>query len=238
MKHPIMKLLLLLLLTGAILTATPQVASAQFAGKLTYKLVNPNDILYMVYYQNGNNARVDARTVSKADTTQVTSTQDTLLFDIAGKKTTHLQYKTGNAYIMVNTATMTLAMSGKVPQQQLSVQTVGPETVDGYACTHYTVIGQMGHYTSKREVWVTTSLGTPGIQVAGGYLYWTPDFPQEIKLLAAGGTGVIVRSKISSPGLTIQMDLIGVDTKTPDAFLFKVPSRYSIVDRTQMTMPN
>jgi len=230
-----MKFLLVLLLAFA-----GQAASAQFAGKLTYKLVNPNDILYMVYYQNGNDARVDARTVSKADTTQVTSTQDTLLFDIAGKKTTHLQYKSGNAYIMVNTATMTLqAMGGKgVPQQQLSVQTIGTETVDGYACTHYIVVGQIGSYTSKREVWVTTSLGTPGIQVAGGYLYWTPDFPQEIKLLAAGGAGVIVRSKISSPGLTIQMDLIGVDTKTPDASLFKVPARYSIVDRTQMTMPN
>lgn len=235
LKLPIMKLLL-----AIALACTGQLASAQFAGKLTYKLVNPNDILYMVYYQNGNNARVDARTVSKSDTTQVTSTQDTLLFDIAGKKTTHLQYKTGNAYIMMNTASLTLqAMGGKgMPQQDLSVQTVGAETVNGYACTHYIVIGTIGHYTSKRDVWVTTSLGTPGIQVAGGYLYWTPDFPQEIKLLAAGGAGVIVRSSIKSPGMSLTMDLIGVDTKKPDASLFKVPARYAVVDRSQMMVPN
>ena len=40
------------------------------------------------------------------------------------------------------------------------------ETVNGYPCTHYVVEGKTGNYVSKREVWVTTALGTPGIQVA------------------------------------------------------------------------
>lgn len=227
------------IILAAILACAAQAASAQFAGKLTYKVVNSTSTLYMTYYQNGNNARVDARSLSKADTTQVTNVQDTLLFDIAGRKTTHLSYKMGMAFIMMNMATFTQQVSGgKGVQQDLSVQTVGPETVNGYACTHYVVVGTMGHYTSKRDVWVTTSLGNPGIQVAGGYLYWTPDFPQEIKLVQAGGTGVIVKSQISSPGLTITMNLVGVDTKTPDARLFQVPSRYTVVDRTKMGAPN
>ncbi|HVU98654.1 MAG TPA: DUF4412 domain-containing protein [Puia sp.] len=211
-------------------------AQAQFSGKLTYRIVNPTSTLTMVYYQNGNNARVDARSVSNTDTTQVVNVQDTLLFDLAAHKTTHLQYKTGMAYIMPNTGAMAQQVAAAT-NSTVTVQTIGAETVNGYACTHYQMLGKTGSYVSKREIWVTASLGTPGIQVAGGYLYWTPEFVQETKLLAAGGAGVVVKSLVNMPGLMTTMDLIAVDTNPPNGSLFAVPSRYTLVDRSQMTIP-
>ena len=212
-------------------------ADAQFAGKLTYSIVSKDHTLYMVYYQNGNNARVEARSLSNADSS-VLNTQDTLLFDIAAKKTTHLVYKTGMAVIMMNTATFAQqALVNSKSQSSVSVQTIGAETVNGYACTHYVIVGQTGKAISKRDVWVTTSLGTPGIQVVGSFLYYTPDFQQEQKLVAAGGAGVVVKTSISIPGFTTVMNLVSVDTKTPAARLFSVPSWYTVVDRSNMTVP-
>ena len=211
-------------------------AQAQFAGKLTYRIVNPTSTLTMVYYQNGNNARVDAWSFSNADTTVITNVQDTLLFDIAGLNITHLQYQTGRAIIAKTAPTLvkgTLGGMGTV----INIQTIGAETVNGYACTHFVISTQTGQITSKKDIWVTTSLGTPGIQVAGGYLYYTPDFPQEIKLLAAGGAGVVVKTSISTGKMSVVMNLIAVDTKPPSLRLFAVPARYTIVDNTQMTVP-
>lgn len=225
-----------IILAGIIPLLACWTAQAQFAGKLTYRIVNSTSILTMVYYQSGNNARVDAQSVSTTDTTKVLNVQDTLLFDIAGRKMTHLQYKTGMAFITQNTAAMAQQAMAST-KSTVTVQTVGPETVNGYPCTHYVVEGKTGNYVSKREVWVTTALGTPGIQVAGGYLYWTPDFEQEIKLVAAGGSGVVVKSSVTAPGLSTVMNLIGVDMKAPGAGTFAVPGRYTVVDRSQMTMP-
>ena len=225
-----------IILTG-LLACALQFAHAQFGGKLTYQVINSSNTLTMIYYQNGNNARVDAWSVSKSDTTNVNH-QDTLLFDIAGRKTTHLVYKTGMAVIMPNTAAMTLqAIAASGLQPKITVQTIGAETVNGYACTHYVIIDQTYRYTSKRDVWVTTSLGTPGIQVMSGYLYYTPDYPQEVQLIAAGGAGVVVKSVVSVPGLTTTMNLVAVDPKTPPAALFNVPSYYVVSDRSNMTLP-
>ena len=221
---------------AGLLACCVSTAHAQFAGKLTYRLVNPTSTLTMVYYQNGNNARVDAQSVSNSDTTKVVNVQDTLLFDIAGRKMTHLQYKTGMAYITMNTAALAQQAMAST-QSTVTVQTIGPETVNGYPCTHYVVEGKTGNYVSRREVWVTTALGTPGIQVAGGYLYWTPDFEQEIKLVAAGGAGVVVRSSVKAPGLSSVMDLVEVDTRAPNGRVFAVPAWYTVVDRSQMTVP-
>jgi len=225
------------IILAGLLVCSVWTAQAQFAGKLTYRIVNPTSTLTMIYYQNGNNARVDAQSVSNTDTTKVVNVQDTLLFDIAGRKMTHLQYKTGMAYITQNTAALAQQAMAST-QSTVTIQTVGPETVNGYSCTHYVVVGQTGHLVTKRDIWVTTALGTPGIQVAGGYLYWTPDFVQEIKLVAAGGAGVVVKSQVTGPGLSTTMNLIAVDTKTPGASVFAVPSWYTVVDRSQMTIPS
>jgi hypothetical protein len=215
-----------------------QTVTAQFAGKLTYKIVYPTYTLAMTYWQNGNSAKVTAYSVANSDTTKMTNTQDTLLFDIAGKTTTHMAYRTGVAAIMPNIGALAQqATAGSGLQQTTTVTNLGTETVNGYSCTHYLIASTTGHYTLKREVWVTTSLGTPGVQVIGGYLYYTADFPQAVKLLAAGGAGVVVKSLVNMPGLMTTMNLVGVDTNVPGASLFTVPGWYRVVDNSQMAMP-
>jgi hypothetical protein len=166
----------------------------------------------------------------------VTNTQDTLLFDLNAATMTHLVYVSHMAVLSRNTAAVyQQAMAkagGKGMQPAISVTNIGPETVDGYACTHYQITTQMGYATTKRDMWVTSSLGIPGVQVAGGYLYYTVDFPDGIKLRAEGGTGVVVKSQVTGPGLHTVMDLVAVDTNVPAASQFVVPSWYTIVDHT------
>jgi hypothetical protein len=209
-------------------------ARGQFGGKLTYKIIRPTEILTMVYYESGNNARMDARMTSPTDTTQVLNTQDTMLFDIAGRKMTKMQYKTGMAFITVNTATLAMAVLKKSIN---SVQTVGPETVNGYACTHYILSSQTGNFVTKRDLWITSSLGNPGVQVVGSFLYLTSEHPQMVALAQAGATGVVVKCTMKATGVNMEMNLVGVDQRRLPASTFQVPSRYTVVDRTNFPIP-
>jgi Domain of unknown function (DUF4412) len=227
---------------AALFAGAAMVAHAQWNGKLTYKVantLNTTSTLMMVYYQNGNNARVDAWSVSQADTTKILNTQDTLLYNISGLTTIHLQYKTGRAYLQKNTSSITQQlMASKGKSVTATIETKGPETVNGYPCTHYVMVTPgMGNKPTTRDVWVTQSLGNPSIQVMGSYLYYTPDNDNEIKLLAAGAAGVVVKTTVTVPGATMTTTLTAVDTKTPPASMFKVPSWYSLIDETNMPMP-
>ena len=215
-----------------------QATTAQFAGKLTYKIVTPNNMLTITYWQNGTSAKIAARSVAGSDSTHVTNTQDTLLYDIQGLKTTHLVYRTGRAVIMPNSGELTQQVIARSRgQQNIAVQTTGAETVNGYVCTHYVITTGAGNYITKRDVWVTKNLGSPGVQVVGEYLYYTPDFPAAVKLLAAGGSGVVVKSVTATPWLTTTMNLVAVDTTAPPASFFAVPGWYTVSDKSQMSLP-
>jgi hypothetical protein len=126
-------------------------------------------------------------------------------------------------------------MKGK---SSVTVTSAGQETVNGYNCTHFVmaITSMMGN--STRDVWVTKDLGPAAtVWVVGSYLYFPPGYPHLDKLIAAGADGVVVKS-VSSVGanhsLETTMNLVRVDKHAPSAALFQVPSRYNLVDETNL----
>jgi hypothetical protein len=217
-------------------------ARAQFAGKLVYQIVRPNVIVNMTYYQSGNNVHVDAYTIDVKKGVVDSSTlfpQDTILFDLSKGTETHLQRHTGRAIISQYTATI-LAQAGYGKSiSSVSVQMVGPDTANGYSCTHFVekYNGVKPFGASQRDVWVTNTLGNPGILVVGSFLYYTPGSQRLQGLNNAGCTGVVVRAKMTGMGQTMVMNLIDVNTKRVSPSLFQVPSYYTVIDNSGYIPP-
>lgn len=210
---------------------------AQFGGKLVYQIVRPTVVLTMTYYQTGNNVHVEAYSmqVKKGVVDSSTlSVQDTILFDLSKATETHLQRQTGRAIISPYTATI-IAQTAYGKASSSTVELVGPDTANGYTCTHYiqknSGMGPFGR--GQCDVWVTNSLGNAGILVMGSYLYYTPGSQRLQALNTAGCAGVVVRTKTSGVGPTVVMDLVSVETKKRvNPALFQIPSYYFVIDNS------
>ena len=222
-----------------------QTASAQFTGKLVYEIDRPKEKLVMTYYQSGTAAHVEAYNITTnngvTDTTTV-NPQDTILFDFANSNETHLQWRYQRAMKTRYTDdVLTAATTAK--GKSLGTTTVtnkGADTANGYNCTHFVLTTTSQFGSSTRDVWVTGDLGpAPTAWVLGSYLYFTPGFPTFTKLTAAGANGIVVKSTASNArqGVISVMNLVVVDTHTPNPALFQVPSYYTVFDRTGFTLP-
>jgi Domain of unknown function (DUF4412) len=224
-----------------------QCAFAQFTGRLVYEVDKATDKTVMAYYQKGTSGLIEAyneKLVNGATDTTTLHAQDTLLFDFAGATETHMQYKTMSAYKTKYSATeaQEVAANKPIAKGTVDVTSKGAETVNGYNCTHYVITSSSMLGTSTRDVWITGDLGpAPAVYVISLYTYFTPGHPVLAKLTAAGANGVVVKSVSSyaKASLVTTMNLILIDTKTPlKAALFQVPSRYTMMDRTNFTMPS
>jgi hypothetical protein len=167
--------------------------------------------------------------------------QDTLLFDFAAATETHLQYATMHAYKQKYMGTIMAAAGGKTAGT-LSVSAAGTATVNGYNCNLYVVTTKAVFGTSTKDVMTTNDIGgSPTLWVVGAFTYYTPGYPHFTKLTAAGASGVVVQvnSSFSKQGLQYSMNLISADTKFVPRVrgYFAVPSRYNLIDETNMTIP-
>ena len=222
---------------GAALTLATGTATAQFTGKLVYQVVRPHVVLTMTYYQSGSMVHIEAYTMNVKKGVIDSSTlfaQDTILFDVSKGTETHLQKATHFTIITPYSMTLAAQAGYGAAISSTSVQPSGTGTINGYSCAHfiekYTGGGPFG--SDQRDVWATTTLGAPSILVVGSYLYYTPGSQRLQALNTAGCTGVIVQSTMSGQGQTTTMNLVSVDTTTPDASLFQVPAYYTIMDRS------
>jgi hypothetical protein len=221
------------------LTGFIQYASAQFTGKLVYEIVRTHK-LTMTYYQDKGRARIEAVNMRMNNGVPDPSTakyQNVLLFDLSKNTETHLQQQSKMA-IMTQYTFQMMASSAILKDQEIKCQNKGQETVNGYQCTHLLLTTSMKGYTTTRDVWITKDLGAaPGIYVMGSYLYYTPGYELLTKLKEAGGDGVVVKVIIGEAGLTVTVNLVSVDKKTPASSLFQIPSDFTPVDNTNYTLP-
>ncbi|HEV9038327.1 MAG TPA: DUF4412 domain-containing protein [Puia sp.] len=229
-------------IAGGALIFAASTASGQFAGKLVYQIVRPSVVVTMTYYQSGNSVHVEAYTIDVTKGKLDSSTffpQDTILFDLTKGTETHLQRHTGRAIITQYTATIMAEAGYGKGISSASVQLVGPDTANGYSCTHFVENygGAKPFGASRRDIWVTNALGNPGIMVMGSFLYYTPGAQRLQALNTAGCAGVVVRTKMSGMGQTTVMNLIAVDTKRLNARMFQIPSYYSVIDNSGYVPP-
>jgi hypothetical protein len=230
-----------------LLTLIVGAASAQFNGRLIYQLDQNGTRTVMQYVQNGTNAIVSAYTITLKSGVPDTSTlhpQDTLIFDFAAATETHLQHATMNAYKQKYMGNMMAAAMAKKNSMggSVAVTAAGSGAVDGYNCNHYVITSKSMMGTSTKDVWTTGDIGgSPTLWVVGAFTYYTPGYPHFTKLTAAGASGVVVQvnSSFTKQGLQYSMNLVSVDTKFVPRFrgYFSVPSRYNLIDETNMTFP-
>ena len=220
-------------------------AAAQFNGTLIYQVDQSGNRLVMKYYQNGTHGKIEAYNVSLNNGIPDSTTmhaQDTIIFDFSAATETHMQYHTMRAYKQKYMANMmSAAMQAKLASMgTVSVSGGTADTANGYNCNHYVITSTSKMGTGTRDVWMTGSLGgSPTAWVLGSYLYFTPGYPHFVKLQAAGASGVVVKvnSSYTRQGLQYSMRLISADTHPPRLQFFDVPSRYTVIDETNMTVP-
>lgn len=220
--------------------ASVQFAIAQFSGKLVYEKVHPDSKLVMTYYQDKTNARIEAYSVHMQNNVPDISTinaQDTILYDLSKSVETHLQNTTQRAIITQYTFSL-ISNSPLYQNQVIDIKKVGQETLNGYSCSHFLITNTLKGRITHTEVWITKDLGpAPGIYVMGSYLYYTPGYPMFTKLIEAGGDGIVVKAVQGEGTFSAMINLVSVDKKTPSASMYKVPSRYTVIDNSNMTIP-
>ncbi|PWT78251.1 MAG: hypothetical protein C5B59_02180 [Bacteroidetes bacterium] len=213
--------------------------SAQFTGKLVYEKDNKDSKLIMTYFQNGTKGRVEAYTLSPGKENTITNRQDTILFDFAAGHEIHLSNHAGRSLAIVTKYTLVIMDEVLSKQTQVTtVQVLGQETINKYACTHYLLNHTMGGRSSnQKDIWITRDIkGIPAVYVMGAYLYFTPGYAQFTKLTEAGGNGVVVRTHDRTSGAT--MDLLSADFSTPSSSLLAIPGKYTIVDNSNRSVPS
>jgi hypothetical protein len=245
MKNTIATLTSTLALAGTFaLSLSVQSVSAQFTGKLVYEIARPDTKLVMTYYQKGTQGRIEAYNVKMSSGTPDMSTvhpQDTIIFDFAKATETHLNYHQMRAFITKYIGKMesdAIAAHGK-NLGTVTVTSKGPETVNGYVCTHYIMAtNNYKIWNSTRDIWITNGLGpAPTVYIVGSYLYFTPGFPHFTDLTQAGANGIVVKSVLTGGSMVSTMNLVSVDPTTPSSSLFKVPSNYTVVDESNASIP-
>jgi hypothetical protein len=231
-----------------LLLAVAGPVSAQFNGKLVYQVDQKKGRTVMTYYQTGNSGRMDAYDISFKNGIPDSSTieaQDTILYNFADSNETRLQHETYRAlkmkYLAVTVPALVASrMKGKA---STSVTAKGADTANGHKCMHYVITSKSLLGTGMRDIWVTGDYGqgvSPSVWVVGGYLYYPPGSPHLLELMAQGASGVVVKVVASSPtqGIIYTMNL--VDVEQPRRFraaMFNVPSGYTLVDKTNVSLP-
>ncbi|HMH23015.1 MAG TPA: DUF4412 domain-containing protein [Puia sp.] len=200
-------------------------ASAQFQGTLTYECVHANKVI-IVYSQSGSRVRIDGKVIPiKAGVADPTGEkdQDVLLFDLSASKETHLHAAGMTAYTTQFVGPMQ-EQAMHLSDKDITIQQLGPEKIGEYSCRHIV----LSIHGGKRDLWITKDLGgTPGVCIAGTFLYYTPGSLILKKLIDAGDDGVIVKS-MSGP---LIMTLTGYDKKIPPASMYSIPSGYTAMSR-------
>jgi hypothetical protein len=218
-----------IMIAGLLLLAlAPLAALAQFTGKLVYEVDGTGTRLVITYYQNGNQAHLEAYNIKVNGAVTDTTTlkpQDTTLYDFSKGSATTLVFRSHLAVVRPFTAQ--LLMSSGVKVASATVQQVGKDIINGYHCTHYLeTIGM-----SKHDIWVTNDLNvTPSLMFISSYLYYEPGHPHLQPLTAAGCTGVVVKTMFGAAGIPpVTMNLISIDTRTTlSPALFRIPSYYTV----------
>ncbi len=197
-------------------------ASAQFTGKLVYEIARPDTKLVMTYYQKGTQGRIEAYNVKMSSGIADMSTlhaHDTILFDFAKATETHLNYHQMRGFITKYIGKIesdAIAAHGK-NLGAVTVTSKGPETVNGYVCTHYVMATNNKTWNSTRDIWITNGLGpAPTVYIVGSYLYFTPRIPAFHGCFTqAGANGVVVKSVLTGGPMVSTMNLVSVGPDDP-----------------------
>jgi hypothetical protein len=207
----------------AVALSGPAVGFAQFSGKLVYDNGTAREPRTIVYWQDGDRARVDRKEDRPVDT---------LLYDFSDGSMVRLSTELHGG--IQSSLRGEMSILGLFMTDGPVITNNGQEQVNGYACTHYHIHTNCGSW--DRDVWITKDLGIPSLMIFEAPHYLAPGHPFMKRLLAAGGAGVVVRMVPVDPRKP-SLNLVSADRTAPDPATFRVPQGYKVVDMRKYEAP-
>ena len=202
------------------LLAVLQVAHAQFLGILYYDCTIKNKTLTTIYISKTRvllEAKIYPMKGGAADISGGKE-QDALIFDFDAGKITRLSSKHKVA-ATGDMAPVTDDRTGKLKDEDITVEDQGEEKIGDYSCHHYHVRVR----NKTVELWMTKDLGTTPLYMISQFDYYPRGCLLFDKLKAAGAEGVVVRSREGQ----VEVNLTNVQRKTIPPSYFEIPSGYS-----------
>jgi len=198
---------------------------AQFEGVLTYDCTHTNKVV-MTIYESPSKARVETQIYplknGVPDMANVNN-QNVVIFDFAKKTEMHLLSYRNTATITQYTAVIG-EQAMKLSDADIEVQTVGPEKIGQFNCTHFILKIKK----AKKDLWITNDLGNSNLLVASEFLYYPAGCMIADKLIKAGANGVVVKAQ----GDLLITNLVKYEKKSVASSSFQPPSNYSTVDNS------
>lgn len=191
---------------------------AQFEGVLTYDCTIKNKTLTTIYESRTKvllEAKIYPMKEGVADIRQARE-QDPILFDFETKKATRIgarHHETASSDISPVTADRV----GKLKDEDISIEVAGTEKMNGYNSQHF-VVKIKGN---TKDLWITKDLGTSSVCMLSQFDYYPAGTLLYDKLKAAGGDGIVVRSKVGD----IVVNLTNAQVKTVPPSYFEIPGK-------------
>ena len=204
------------LTAAAIFLSLAMSTSAQFEGVLTYDCTIKNKTLTTIYESKTKvlvEAKIYPMKAGIADIKEAKE-QDPILFDFESKKATRI----GSKHHEIATSTLapvTNDRNDKAKENDINITLVGEEQVAPYKCQHFTVKIK----NTTVDLWITKELGASEVVLLSQFDYYPAGSILCDKLKAAGGEGVVVRSKEGD----IVVNLTNAQVKTVPASYFEIP---------------
>ncbi|GGB00307.1 DUF4412 domain-containing protein [Puia dinghuensis] len=194
------------------------IGQAQFEGILTYDCTIKNKTLTTVYESKTKvllEAKIYPMKGGVADIKEAKE-QDPILFDFEAKKATRFGSR-HHETVSTDLAPVTADRTGKLKDEDITIEMVGTEKIEGYSCQHF-IVKIKGN---PKELWITKDLGVSSVCMLSQFDYYPAGSLLYDKLKSAGGDGIVVRSKSGD----VIVNLSNAQVKTVPPSYFEIPGK-------------
>lgn len=192
---------------------------SQFEGILTYDCTIKNKTLTTVYESRTKvllEAKIYPMKEGVADIRQARE-EDPILFDFETKKATRIGAR-HHETVSSDISPITADRIGKLKDEDISIEPAGAEKMNGYNSQRF-VVKIKGNV---KELWITKDLGVSAVCMLSQFDYYPAGTLLYDKLKAAGGDGIVVRSKVGD----IVVNLTNAQVKTVPPSYFDIPGKH------------
>lgn len=196
-----------------------QAAQAQFEGVLYYDCTIKNKTLTTIF-ESKNKVLLESKIFPmKGGVADIGAgkEQDDLLFDFDINKATRISARHKESFTS-DMVPITADRFNNLKDEDIVIEDRGEEKIGDYNCHHFNVKIRNKTY----ELWITKDLGASSICMISQFDYFPAGSQLFNKLRAAGGDGVVVRSKNGD----VVVNLTNVQKKTVPSSYFEIPAGY------------
>ncbi len=196
-----------------------QAAQAQFEGVLYYDCTIKNKTLTTIFESKTKVLLESKIFPMKGGVADIGAgkEQDDLLFDFDINKATRISSRHKEAFTS-DMVPITADRFSNLKDEDISIEDKGEEKIGDFNCHHFNVKIRNKTY----ELWITKDLGASSICMISQFDYFPAGSQLFNKLKAAGGDGVVVRSKNGD----VVVNLTNVQRKTVPSSYFEIPAGY------------